>query len=250
MCYIPYSYLQLLPWTARSTVPRRQCVTYSHSLINRTHSTMTGSLCRQGGVVGERLAHYEMALMQKLAARHGSAIYLPTPESTWTAETARENCMRPSWRTRAPKYVLFPSLSYFSLSKHMQPMPLPPLNNPTPEQAFLAKNYDENARHADHDPRGIFLTPTVASAPPAARLVGALGLSSFSLPTAKRVLAEMEGRSMGGLRRGGAPTSPSLGSAPSPTQHEVLQDIFKSLLNPKDRAASPGTSAVRVPQLL
>ena len=48
----------------------------------------------------------------------------------------------------------------------------------------------------------------------------------------------------GGLRRGGAPTSPSLGSAPSPTQHEVLQNFFKSLLNPKDRVASPGTSAV------
>jgi len=45
-------------------------------------------------------------------------------------------------------------------------------------------------------------------------------------------------------RRTGAPTSPILGGAPSPTQHEVLQNFFKSLLNPKDRAASPGTSAV------
>ena len=33
------------------------------------------------------------------------------------------------------------------------------------------------------------------------------------------------------------------GSAPSPTQHEVLQNFFKSLLNPKDRAASPGAAA-------
>jgi len=65
-------------------------------------------------------------------------------------------------------------------------------------------------------------------------------------------MAEMEGSSgtgasLGGLslgRRAGAPTSPILGSAPSPTQHEVLQNFFKSLLNPKDRAASPGTSAV------
>jgi dynein light intermediate chain 1 len=132
-----------------------------------------------------------------------------------------------------------------------KPTPLPPLNNPTPEQAFLAKNYDENARRADRDPRGIFRTPTDASAPPSAGLVGPLGSSSFSLPTVERALAEMEGSgagaSLGGLglgRRAGAPTSPILGSAPSPTQHEVLQNFFKSLLNSKDRAASPGTSAV------
>ncbi|KAF8261673.1 dynein 1 light intermediate chain [Lactarius quietus] len=129
-----------------------------------------------------------------------------------------------------------------------KPTPLPPLNNPTPEQAFLSKNYDENARRADRDPRGIFRTPNDASAPPTAGLVGPLGSSSFSLPTVERALAEMEGSSGGatlGLgRRSGAPTSPILGSAPSPTQHEVLQNFFKSLLNPKDRAASPGTSAV------
>lgn len=128
-----------------------------------------------------------------------------------------------------------------------KPAPLPPLNNPTPEQAFLAKNYDENARRADRDPRGIFRTPTDASAP-AAGLVGPLGSSSFSLPTVERALAEMEGNTVGGLgKRAGAPTSPILGSAPSPTgqtQHEVLQNFFKSLLNTKDRAASPGTSAV------
>ncbi|KAH8984242.1 dynein light intermediate chain-domain-containing protein [Lactarius akahatsu] len=121
-----------------------------------------------------------------------------------------------------------------------KPTPLPPLNNPTPEQAFLAKNYDENARRADRDPRGIFRTPTDASAPPAAGLVGPLG-SSWRASSA--------GTSLGGLglgKRAGAPTSPILGSAPSPTgqtQHEVLQNFFKSLLNTKDRAASPGTSA-------
>ena len=130
----------------------------------------------------------------------------------------------------------------------MQPTLLPPINNPSPEQAILTKNYDENARRADRDPRSIFRTPTDASAPRAAGLVEPLGSSSFSLPTVERALAKMEASSMevtlGGLRRGGAPTSPSLGSAPSPTQHEVLQNFFKSLLSPKDRAASPGTSAV------
>jgi dynein light intermediate chain 1 len=72
----------------------------------------------------------------------------------------------------------------------------------------------------------------------------------------ERALAEMEGggssstlgAGMGlGKRAAGAPTSPIMGSAPSPTgqtQHEVLQNFFKSLLNTKDRAASPGTSAV------
>jgi len=89
----------------------------------------------------------------------------------------------------------------------MQPTPLPPLNNPTPEQAFLAKNYDENARRADRDPRGIFLTPTDASAAPPTGLVGPLGSSSFSLPTVERAMAEMEGSggtgaSLGGLSLG------------------------------------------------
>jgi dynein light intermediate chain 1, cytosolic len=137
-----------------------------------------------------------------------------------------------------------------------QPTPLPPLNNPTPEQAFLSKNYDESARRADRDPRGIFRSPVDASAPPAAGLVGPLSSSSFSLPTVERALAEMEsggsgattlsaGMSLG--KRAGAPTSPIIGSVPSSTgqtQHEVLQNFFKSLLNTKDRTASPGTSAV------
>jgi dynein light intermediate chain 1 len=119
--------------------------------------------------------------------------------------------------------------------ENMQPAPFPPLNNPTPEQAFLLKNYDENARRADRDPRSIFRTPTDASAPPAAGLVGPLGLSSFSLPTVERALAEMEGSSSGatpggGLGCAGAPTSPIIGDAPSPAQHEVLQNFFKSLI--------------------
>jgi dynein light intermediate chain 1, cytosolic len=86
--------------------------------------------------------------------------------------------------------------------------------------------------------------------PPAAGLVGPLGSSSFSLPTVERALAEMEGGSgttLGIGKRAGAPTSPIIGSAPSPTgqtQHEVLQNFFKSLLNTKDRAVSPGASAV------
>ena len=46
----------------------------------------------------------------------------------------------------------------------------------------------------------------------------------------------------GGART--ALTSPIPGSAPSPTQHEVLQNVFKILLNLKDQATRLGTSAV------
>ncbi|KAN0140423.1 hypothetical protein V8E53_001632 [Lactarius tabidus] len=104
-----------------------------------------------------------------------------------------------------------------------QPTLLPPLNNPTPEQAFFAKNYDENARRADCDPRGIFRTPTAA---PAAGLVRPLRSSSFSVQTVEHALAEVKGSSdatLGGIGRPvAAPTSPILGSAASPTQHELL----------------------------
>ncbi|KAI0258485.1 dynein light intermediate chain-domain-containing protein [Gloeopeniophorella convolvens] len=130
-----------------------------------------------------------------------------------------------------------------------KPPPLPPLNNPTPEQAFLAKNYDENARRADRDPRGIFRSPTDA---PAAGLVGPLGASSFSLPTVERALAEMEhnagtasasASASGASKRPAGLASPTAGGT-GQIQHEVLQNFFKSLLNTnsKDRAASPASA--------
>ena len=99
----------------------------------------------------------------------------------------------------------------------------------------------------------MFPSPVDATAPPAAGLVGPLGSSSFSLPAVGRALAEMEGGGSSGTtlgvgRRAGAPTSPMVGSAPSPTgqtQHEVLQNFFKNLLNAKVRSGvSPGTSRV------
>jgi len=71
--------------------------------------------------------------------------------------------------------------------------PLPPFNNPTPEQAFLAKNYDENSKKSDRDPRGAFRNPQDGAA---AGIVGPLGSSSFSLPNVERALSDME--SMGG----------------------------------------------------
>lgn len=161
----------------------------------------------------------------------------------------------------------------------VQPPPLPPFNNPMPEQSFLAKNYDENAKKSDRDPRGAFRNPAEGTA----GLVGPLGSSSFSLPGVERALSEMEsGSSMGGAgaslsadaarrlaaARSGAtapgrpaglaalgPSSPTSLSAsrspispagPSPgpgsgSSHEVLHNFFQSLLSNKDRSAAGGT---------
>ncbi|KAJ7437149.1 dynein 1 light intermediate chain [Mycena galericulata] len=153
------------------------------------------------------------------------------------------------------------------------PPPLPPLNNPTPEQVFLAKNYDENAKKPDRDPRGAFRDPTDA-ARASAGLVGPLGIPSFDLPTVDRVLSEMEigiGGSAGATSapprappRGGRPAglapqstsprqagSPAPPSVPSPTvgtQHDVLQNFFTKLLNSnsKDRAGA-GAAVAKAP---
>ena len=82
----------------------------------------------------------------------------------------------------------------------------------------------------------MFRSPVDPSAPPPAGLVGPLGSSTFSLPGVERALAEMEGGGGGGRRAGGAP------SPTGQTQHEVLQNFFKSLLNTKDRGASPASA--------
>lgn len=140
---------------------------------------------------------------------------------------------------------------------------------PTPEQAFLAKNYDENSRRTDKDPRGIFRNPAESSG---AGIVGPLGSSSFTLPTVERALTEMEGglnfsSSLLGTKRSAAaataagvrplaasvgpgarpPGSPTIPGSPSPTagqsQHEVLQNFFQSLLSSKDRAGASAAAA-------
>jgi len=163
----------------------------------------------------------------------------------------------------------------------LQPTPLPPFNNPTPEQTFLAKNYDENTKKPDRDPRGAFRNPADLTAA-AAGIVGPLGSSSFSLPNVERALTEMESGMGSGTgmapvdssrrlpRNAGVPTSrppglaavgtaaaagrppgsPILTGSPSPTsgqtQHEVLQNFFQSLLSSKDRTGA-SAAAGRVP---
>lgn len=62
-----------------------------------------------------------------------------------------------------------------------------------PEPAFLAKNYDENAKKPDKDPRGIFRNPNELSGMAAAGIVGPMGSSSFNLPSVERALVDMEG---------------------------------------------------------
>ena len=136
----------------------------------------------------------------------------------------------------------------------------------------MAKNYDENSRRADRDPRGAFRNPTENST---AGIVGPMGSSSFNLPNVEKALTDMEsgfslssstalgssvngdpsrkapgrtaGRPASGLSvpgAGGVPgrspvASPTLAASPSPTggqtQHEVLQNFFQSLLSSKDR---------------
>ena len=53
------------------------------------------------------------ASTRRRGAKNRSAIYLPTRESTWTAETVRETVSLPCEGPGPPKYVLFPNLSYF-----------------------------------------------------------------------------------------------------------------------------------------
>jgi len=149
-----------------------------------------------------------------------------------------------------------------------KPHPLPPFNNPMPEQAFLAKHYDENAKKPDS---------RTSSGNPAdlAGVVGPLQSISFSLPNVDRALSDMEtgigapvassttnadGRRLGPRSSNAGPRPAGLGASisrpatatspiasPSPTgqsQHEVLQNFFQSLLTNKDRAAaSAGTRA-------
>lgn len=98
------------------------------------------------------------------------------------------------------------SFRIHGVTSFVQAPPLPPITNPTPEQAFLAKNYDENSKKPNQDPRTAFRSPTENAA---AGIVGPLGSSSFNLPTVERALTEMEA-GMGGAGAG-AGSSANLG---------------------------------------
>ncbi|PIL37380.1 hypothetical protein GSI_01074 [Ganoderma sinense ZZ0214-1] len=108
-----------------------------------------------------------------------------------------------------------------------KPPPLPPLNNPTPEQVFLAKNYDENAKNPNRDPRGAFRNPNETAS---AGIVGPMGSSSFNLPNVERALTEMEGSA--------APTA-------NPLNMSVAGEPARKLAS--RTAARPAPSTLSVP---
>lgn len=156
----------------------------------------------------------------------------------------------------------------------VKPQSLPPFNEPMPEQAFLAKNYDENAKKGDRDPRAAFRPQNELPGHIAAGIVGPMGPSSFNLPNVERALTEMEGglvmSGTGGDRKharrdGSSRTASALpgalgqsnsgrpplgsstlgGSSPpaGQSQHEVLQNFFQSLLSSRDRGAAAATTS-------
>jgi dynein light intermediate chain 1 len=126
-----------------------------------------------------------------------------------------------------------------------------------PEQTFLAKNYDENSKKGDRDPRGAFRNPTDFAG--AAGIVGPLGSSSFNLPHVERALTEMEA-GIGGpgvsaldastarrlaVRTSGAAGRPGLSalgpSITSPTSHGA--GVGRSPSSPTSLAGSSSPTA-------
>lgn len=142
----------------------------------------------------------------------------------------RENCTHSSCGNRTPKYaLLFDLFPLFHFREHAA--------NPASATQHPGAPFRDETGCADRDPRGNCRTPTYGPLPPAACLVGPLGLPPFSLPMVERTLAEMEGGGSGATggrlgRRGRA----------GAMQHAALQGFFKIPLNLKDRAASPSTS--------
>ena len=116
----------------------------------------------------------------------------------------------------------------------MQPTPLLPVNNQTPEQAFLVRT---TTRMPRPQPGDIFRTPR--------RIC-----SASCGPLWARHHARLDSSTLG--RRAGALTStlPILGRPPSTTQHGASQNFLKWLSNPKDRAVrpvvSPGAGSIAV----
>ena len=125
---------------------------------------------------------------------------------------------------KAPSMFSFLMYTCPAHAMNTQGTPLAPLNNPTLERAFLAKNYDENC-DAPTAIRSTYSARPQIHLQPTAGLAGSSGASSFSLLEAGRALAQMDGGTRGlGIHAGtGAPTSISsiLGSTPSLTQHEA-----------------------------
>ena len=115
-----------------------------------------------------------------------------------------------------------------------------PSHSPNSFVLILAKNYDENARRADRDTHAIHCNPADASVlqMQTARTVEPSGSSTLSLPAVKHAPASMEG---------GGGIGPALPQVTRQTTHEMSQNVFKSLLNSKDHAVTPGYSLTASP---
>ena len=115
-----------------------------------------------------------------------SSICHPTSESTQTARLVRENCMRPSCRTEAQKYVLLPNLfflphsiirnrprSYLSTTRHQ--------NRPSSQRTTTRMRCERIATHVASSalPPMRLCHPPQASSGPWARRPSLYPLSSM-----------------------------------------------------------------------
>ncbi|KAF9534136.1 dynein light intermediate chain-domain-containing protein [Crepidotus variabilis] len=144
-----------------------------------------------------------------------------------------------------------------------KPTLLPAFNAPTPEQTFLAKNYDDASKKSDRDPRGAFRNPQdllgAGAGGGSAGIVGPLGASSFNLPNVERALSEMESAvgMTGGLNSsvlGGGPTgeraslsASRMGSQRSTSGHVNNRPAGLSSLGPGPSPTHTSIAGVRSP---
>ncbi|KAG8693685.1 hypothetical protein FRC09_010357 [Ceratobasidium sp. 395] len=150
---------------------------------------------------------------------------------------------------------------------------LPALITTESEQSFLGKHYDTLQKDPNRDPRAQF-RPDAATTQAVAGtgVVGPMGSSSFSLPSVEKAMMDMDGddvgarlaRMAGGNRariqlppaltggtstltsQAGAPSRQNSTGAPQQNEHQVLQNFFQSLLNPRrdsTPAATPAATA-------
>ena len=123
--------------------------------------------------------------------RHGTRHGIGTSERALVMheKPARKHFMHHLFHIEDRRYVKV-RLSNTTHTHILQLASLPPFNEPVPEQTFLGKHYEENAKKPDRDPRAAFRNTPDASG---AGIVGPMGASTFSLPTVERALGEMEG---------------------------------------------------------
>jgi hypothetical protein len=116
-----------------TTTPARNLFRFYTS---QTRSTVTASLYLPGGTIGEKLWYYVTVLTRKRGGKLGSAISHLRPMKK--AKQVLGSFMWHSCHTRSQSVCTSPSRCFHLHESWLlfleQPNPLPPLNNPTPEQ--------------------------------------------------------------------------------------------------------------------